>query len=151
MPVHTGRVLLIESLMRSVCQAWPSRLISSVTALALIVASAIGAFGHAAAHADHSPLHVSHAHGVATAPAATDAGHGHAGYGHAGCDHEKGEKGQPHANCCDTICHGGQAVLTSALALPLPVVGATFFRPSASLHSKPPGCLERPPRSPVLA
>jgi hypothetical protein len=121
-------------------------LIATVAALALIVASAIGAFGHAAGHAGHAPLHMSYADGLATAPAATGAGHGHAG-----CDHEKGEKGQPHANCCDTICHGGQAVLTSTLALPLPVAGAMFFRPSASLHSQPPGRLDRPPRSPVLA
>jgi len=132
--------------MRSVCKTWQPRLISTVAALALIVASAIGAFGHAAGHGHHSPLDVAHAESVEPASTASDTRHGHVG-----CDHEKGEKGQPHANCCDTICHGGQAVLTSALALPLPVAGATLFRPSASLHSQPPGCLERPPRSPVLA
>jgi len=132
--------------MRSVCKAWPSRLISAATALALIVASAVGAFSHAAGHGHHSPLHVAHAQSLEVASPAADTQHSHVG-----SDHEQGDNTQAHSTCCDTICHGGQAVLASALALPLPLAGASFFQPSASLHSKPPGCLERPPRSPVLA
>jgi hypothetical protein len=131
--------------MRSVCKTWPARLVSTVAALVLILASAVGVFSHAAGHAHNSPLHMWHTESVETASVDTESGPDHLG------DREKGEKGQPHSTCCDTICHGGQAVLASALALPLPVAGASFSRPSASLHSEPPGYLERPPRSPVLA
>lgn len=136
--------------MRSVCKTWPARLIATVTALALILASGLGAYSHAAGHAHHSASHAAHFQGVEAHAASLE----QAACAHLHGEHERGGTGNGHADCCDTICqvcHGGCAILASACVVPHAVGCAPFVRPTPSIDSAQPSCLERPPRSPALA
>src|SRR6185503_1579898 len=123
-------------------QRWAVRLISAALALALIVASAVGAYAHALAHCHHGHEHAAQHHDSAAAPVAS------------GMEH----KGEPqkapaadHADCCDTICHGGYAVVGQTS----PVLGLTRSKPAIPMVRADawvvPRSLDRPPRSPVLA
>ena len=124
---------------------WAARLISAAVALALIFASAVGAYAHAFAHCHHGHANAAHQEG-AEAPASTVT---------ANALHEGESRGSSapvdHAQCCDTICHGGFAIVD---------MGAVVLLPASCLHAIPfaslaagmqPHSLERPPRSPVLA
>ena len=97
--------------MRGVSQAWPARLLAAAPALALVVACVIGAYAHATGHELPAAEH---------AAAAVDAGH-HVGH-HGRRRPSQGISATPtidgdgvgHSpDCCDTICHGGQAILAA--------------------------------------
>ena len=134
--------------MRSIHQPWLTRLIAVVTTLALVFASVMGAYGHAAGHNHYSSPGVAHTQDVdqQTASADTQAAH-------ADCDHShnRADTGSSHADCLDTICHGGYAVLGTTWIVPLLARPLPFIVPIASPIGTQPGSLERPPRSPVLA
>jgi len=129
--------------MRSVNQRWQARLISVAIVLALVFASAVGAYAHGLAHCHHGHAHVVQPQDVsAAAPVAIDMGH----------------KGEPrnapagnHAGCCDTICHGGYAIVAQGSpVLPLPQVKPPIPVMRADAGAEP-HSLDRPPRSPILA
>jgi len=130
--------------MRSVCKTWPGRLVAAVTTLALILASAIGAYAHAAGHAHHTPLHATH----------LVSGHLHAAHieadrPHPQGEHERGDADNSHADCLDTICHGGQAILAEVTVMPHPEAGAPAAGPSPSLKRAQSSGPERPPKASV--
>jgi hypothetical protein len=139
--------------MRSACKLWPARLVSTVATLALVLASAIGAFGHAAAHGHNavvphaSHMHAAHVQGAAETGIVPD----HLDLGHA--DHRGGSDSPCHSHtyCCDTFCHGGQAILAATPVLPPPAPATSFVRRPDLAGGRTPGCLDRPPRPPVLA
>jgi hypothetical protein len=131
--------------MRGVSQAWPARLLAAALALALVVAGVVGAHAHAAGHALPAAEH---------AAAAVDAGHhmGHHGQvastsgqiGNAdGCDGD----GVGHSpDCCDTMCHGGHAILVAYALVPLPTLYAPLLPSVVALHGAGPVSLDRPPK-----
>jgi hypothetical protein len=132
--------------MRSLKKRWPAQLISAAMALVLICASAVGAYAHGLAHCHHGHAHASQPKDFgAMAPLAS------------GMEH----KGEPqktpaapaanHADCCDTICHGGYAVVGQvSLILPLSQAKLTIpvMRADAGVE---PYSLDRPPRSRIPA
>ncbi len=140
--------------MGSVSKVWPARLLAALTALALVTACVIGAYAHAAGHtsppaerteAGSGPDGAAgHRHGPAAKAAATeprDLGHDH------GHSHDGDGTSHSHLDCCDTICHGGQAILaTDALVLPtshtVPVIGS-----GSAFAAAEPGGLDRPPKA----
>jgi hypothetical protein len=136
--------------MRSVFQAWPARLLAALTALALIAACVTGAYVHAA---EHTPLHLAE-HGTTAVGAGGHAGHHHAPapkaatpkLGHIGDVHDGDGTGQSHLDCCDTLCHGGQAILVASLPVPHPTLYAPLIRAATALDGAEPGGLERPPK-----
>jgi hypothetical protein len=128
--------------MRSVNQRRSARLISAAIALALIWASTIGAYAHALAHCHHGHAHVAQPQDFRVAPAAIDMEH-------------KGESkkapARNHADCCDTICHGGYAIVDEVSpVLPLPQAKPPIPVMRADAGAGP-HSLDRPPRSPILA
>jgi hypothetical protein len=129
--------------MRSVHKAWPERSIATVAALALIVACIVGAYGHATGHAHHQMPHAAHALSgevsVAVEPPHVDG------------EHEGADIGHAHADCYDFMCHGGHAILAGPTVILHPLRSTLFIPPTASPSSTQPNCLERPPKSPVLA
>jgi hypothetical protein len=143
--------------MRSASKAWPSRLLATVMMLALVAAYAIGAYAHAAGHplppaagsahvawaAGHAGGHGAH-HASAVSAATLEAGH-------AGGHHDGGGAGQSAPDCgCDTICHGGQAILApDAPVLPQPH-GVPAVQPVAAFDGAEPGGLDRPPKEDFL-
>ena len=128
--------------MGSLKQRWAARLISAAVALALVFASAVGAYSHALAQCHYGHAHTSQHQDYGTAPVVSSMEH----------------RGEPqkapttnHATCGDTICHGGYAIggqvtLTLPLSQSTPPISVT----RADAGAKPPS-LDRPPRSPVLA
>jgi hypothetical protein len=136
--------------MRSASKAWPSRLLAATVVLALAAAYAIGAYAHAAGH---QPPQAGHAEalsdtdghdGHASASVAAAPDHGDA-CGHAGCGH--GEDHPSHSlDCCDTICHGGQAILAAAPVVPAALRAAPPIGPAAALHGADASGLDRPPK-----
>jgi hypothetical protein len=139
--------------MCNVSKVWPAPLLAAMTVLALVLANAIGAYAHAAAHALPSAElaeavagacdHAGHGHRMpATETAAKP---GHIGHSHS---HEGGDgTGHAHLDCCDTICHGGQAILApEALDLPLPH-SVPEIGYAAGCDSAGPAGLDRPPKS----
>jgi hypothetical protein len=123
------------------------RLISAVTALALVLAQLIGAYAHAAGH-DHAGGHAACAHLQ---------GHHAAVHGHDGAApaadaaaaakaHHDGDRAH-HSTSCDFCCHGGIAILAGD--------GFSYVDPTppctpavaARADPSPPPSLERPPRS----
>jgi hypothetical protein len=140
--------------MRSVSKVWPGQLLAAVTVLALVLANAIGAYAHAAGHAlppaefaqavSGGDDHVGHGHRVLAMEAAADRGQSGHSHSHG---HEGDGTGHAHLDCCDTICHGGQAILAPDafnLALPhaVPVIGAV-----AALDGAEPAGFDRPPKT----
>ena len=126
--------------MRSAKHRWQAQLISAAIALAVVFASSIGAYAHALAHRGHA--HAASHQDSGAAPVAS-------GIEHKG-DPQKAPAGT-HAGCCDSICHGGYAIVGQVSPVlpqpqampPIPVIRANA---EAEPHS-----LDRPPRSPVLA
>jgi hypothetical protein len=134
--------------MRSVTKAWPARLIAAVTALALVVACVVGAYAHAAGHALPGAEQA-----TAAVEAADHAGHhkhvsepGTSKPGHVGNGHDCDGTGHAPLNGCDTICHGGQAILVASVLVPHPVPDAPLIQSAAALHGAEPAGLDRPPK-----
>jgi hypothetical protein len=132
--------------MRSTEKSWPARLLAAVTALALLLASGTGAYAHAAGHGQHE----------AQAPGVGDAAP-HAGHhapasdaptaGHVDGALERSDTGHSYPDCCDTICHGGQAILAAAPVVPHPALCQPVVQPAAAFDGAEPGGLERPPKA----
>jgi len=111
-------------------------------ALALVVASAVGAYAHALAHCHANAVHQEDAETPASTVTANALHKGESQRSPASVDQ---------AQCCDTICHGGFAIVDVGGVLLLPP-GFLHAILSASLAAgTQPHALERPPRSPVLA
>jgi hypothetical protein len=137
--------------MLSAFTAWPSRLLAAAAALALMVASVIGAYAHAAGH---EPPHSAVAaaaqsdaggHGakaVAAPAAAPDRGHAH---GPADCGHDQDRPGHS-LDCCDTACHGAQAILAEVLVVPASLLSGPSMEAAAALDGADSGGLDRPPK-----
>jgi hypothetical protein len=133
--------------MRSIRKkTWPTRLITGVMTVALILAATIGAFGHAMGDAHHTNLCANH-----DPKGETHAGHLAAEPGHVNGEHESADKGQAHSNCYDLLCHGGYAILGQAADMSRVPQFVPFIPPLAALSDMWFGGLERPPRSPVRA
>jgi hypothetical protein len=144
-------VLDVESIvqMRSASTAWPSRLLAAAIALVLVVAYVIGAYAHAVGHqaplAGHATSlsdaggHADHAAALAVA-----AGHDQA-HGHPDSGHDDDRKGHT-LDCCDTICHGGQAILAEDAVIPASLMAVPSIEPAATLHGADPGGFDRPPK-----
>jgi hypothetical protein len=140
--------------MRSVFQAWPARLLAAAMALALAVSCVVGAYAHAVGHAspgsEHETVvvgtgnHAGH-HAASSGPAAQK--HRHIGGAH-DCDGTGHSPLAPLASldCCDTICHGGQAILAASLPVPHPTHHAPLIQPAAAFVGAEPGGLDRPPK-----
>jgi hypothetical protein len=132
-------------------------LLATLATLALVVASAVGTYAHAAGHghhhhalhAQHSAPHAAHQHDPAQGEAAQAAAEVDVSHP---CDgHKPTGLGHSHADCCDTICHGGYAILSLAGDVS-PVLGpAPFTALVTQGGGTRPGSLDRPPRAPVLA
>jgi hypothetical protein len=151
MPGHkTADVAVRIVPMRSVSKVWPTRLLAAVAVLALVLASVIGTYAHAAGHSQphttvaadavHADDHAGHHHGPMTkAPAI--------GLGHLGGNHDGDGTGHsPLDGSCDIFCHGGQAILAS-YALPLPLLHSVpMMQPADAFHGAQPGGLDRPPK-----
>jgi hypothetical protein len=135
--------------MRRVTKAWPTRLLAAVTALALVVACVVGAYAHAAGHAspaaEHAAAaadtddHAEHHRGQLSETATSNPGH----VGHA---HDCGGTDQTPFDCCDTICHGGQAILATAVLVPHPALSAPLIQSASAFGSAEPDGLDRPPK-----
>ena len=123
--------------------SWSARCIAAAGAVALLLASVIGAYGHAAAHGDHG-VHQAH--------------HGDAGDQGAeatlldlALQHTHGEEspgsGHDHGMCLDMACHGGVAILGDTCGVAVPDSETYVLEPAHFLRSTAPACLDRPPRS----
>jgi len=127
--------------MGSLKQRWAARLISAVVTLALVFASSIGIYTHARAHCQHGHAHLAQ-HQDSGAASVSSA-----------MAHKESQKAPAanHADCCDTICHGGYAIVGQAsplLALPQSKPRIPMMRADAGAE---PRSLDRPPRSSVLS
>jgi hypothetical protein len=137
--------------MHSASNAWPTRLLAAATALALLVAYVVGAYAHAAGHALPHAVDVPQAawamghagdHGGHHAPAAEAATSKPDQHG------DTGGPGQPAPDCCcDTICHGGQAILAAEPVVLPPPHGVPVIGPGAAFDGAEPGGLDRPPKA----
>lgn len=148
--------------MRSIRKHWPGRLLAAVLALAMIAASGIGAFAHAAGHHHHDGHHGGHhggdGHAVEAADVPTPVMHKHAAAGDSACHKHQhgsgtgtGDSTGGHADCCDLMCHGWTALVGAKFALPVPLrpaAGIVLVRTAAGVW---PTSLDRPPRPRVLA
>ena len=126
-------------------QRWAARLISAAVALALICGCAIGAYAHAVGHCHSGDAHVVQQEGAETSASNVTADSQHQG------ESQKAPVPGDHAQCCDTFCHGGFAIVdisTVVLLLPRFMLAARFVQLAAGTQPHSP---ERPPRSPVLA
>jgi hypothetical protein len=134
--------------MRRVSKAWQKRLLAAGTALALAVVGVVGAYAHAAGHAV-----------PAAELAVAMGGDGdHAGHGEQSCEPGAGKPGHTHVpydcdatghsplDCCDSICHGGQAILAVSVAVPHPALCAPLILSAAAIDGAGPAGLERPPK-----
>lgn len=129
--------------MRSVNQRWSARLFSAAVLVALVCASTIGAYAHALAHCHHGHAHVAQSQDFrSAAPVAIDMEHNG--------EPQKVPAGS-HADCCDTICHGGYAIVDDVSpVLPLPQAKPPVPVMRADAGAEP-HSLDRPPRSRILA
>ena len=131
--------------MGSLKHRWAARLISAAVALALVFALAVGAYAHALAHCHHGHTNAVHQEDAEASASKVTANVQHKG------ESQRVPAPVDQAQCCDTICHGGFAIVDVGAVVLLPV---RFLHtiPSASLAAgTQPHSLERPPRSPVLA
>jgi hypothetical protein len=132
--------------MRSAEKSWPARLLAAVTALALLVASGMGAYAHAAGHGQHE------AQAAAAGDAAPHAEH-HApasnvpATGHVDGGLDRSDTGHSFPDSCDTICHGGQAILATTPLVPHPTLSRPVVQSAAAFDGAEPGGLERPPKA----
>jgi hypothetical protein len=134
--------------MRRVSTAWQRRLLAAATALALAVVGVVGAYAHAAGHvlpAAEQPAAIAdsgdHAGpgGHSCESAATKPGHAHV-------PHDCDATGHSPLDCCDSICHGGQAILAVSVAVPHPARYAPLMLPASAIDGTGPAGLERPPK-----
>jgi hypothetical protein len=132
--------------MRSVSNAWQMRLLAAVTVLALVLACIVGSYAHAAGHALPADPH---------ATAAADNGGGVGEHvskpepskpGHRRHADDCGGTGQSTFDCCDTICHGGHAILASSGFVLRSARYAPLIQSAAALDGAEPGALDRPPK-----
>jgi hypothetical protein len=124
-------------------------LLATVTALALMVACVVGAYAHAAGHAlpsaedgtvvvgdgDHAGHHAPLSKTATAKP------------GHTGDAHDCDGTGYSHPDCCDTICHGGQAILGAAILVPHLTLNAPLMQLVDASDGAEPGGLDRPPKA----
>lgn len=134
--------------MRSISKAWPARLLAAVNAFALAAACVVGAYAHAAGHASLSAERA-----AAAADARDHAGHqGHVSEpatskpGQIGNAHDCDGTDQLPLDCCDSICHGGQAILAASVLVPHPAPCAPLMQSAATFDGAEPGGLDRPPK-----
>jgi hypothetical protein len=128
--------------MGSLKQRWPARLISAVVTLALVFASSIGAYAHARAHCHHGHAHVAQ-HQDSEAASVSSA-----------MEHKGESQKAPaanHADCCDTMCHGGYAIVGQASPLLAPPQSKPRIPMVRADAGAEPRSLDRPPRSSVLS
>ncbi|HEX5959302.1 MAG TPA: hypothetical protein VFY92_11705 [Hyphomicrobiaceae bacterium] len=146
--------------MHSVFRAWPSRLLATVMTLVLLASYSMGACAHAVAH--QACGHQCAGQRLAqAAPAAFT--HGQADHalrhdasltvsilayqdGHTGGAGDGNEPGRAR-DCCDTICHGGQAVLAADAVVLHPPLSRPVIEPMAAFGGANPGGLDRPPKA----
>src|SRR5262245_51597494 len=135
-----------DASMDSAPKAWPTRLLATATALALLVAYVAGAYAHAAGHALPEATQGVWAVGHAGGHSAPHAPVAKAAVDKPGHHGDRSAPGQSAPDCCcDTICHGGQAILApEALVLP-PPHSVPVMAPVASFDGAEPGGLDRPP------
>src|SRR5262245_2524717 len=120
-----------------------ARLISVAVALALIFASAVGAYAHALAHCHHghsNPVHQEDAEASTVTVNALHKG-----------ESQRSPASVDQAQCCDTICHGGFAIVDMGAVVRLPPRILHAILSASCAAGTQPHSLERPPRSPVLA
>ncbi|HEX6000533.1 MAG TPA: hypothetical protein VFZ16_14240 [Hyphomicrobiaceae bacterium] len=149
--------------MRSVFRAWPSRLLATVMALALLASYSIGAYAHATGH--HASGHRMDRHRLAQAVQATStdgqadrALQHYASARDTAAEPQAGQMGGADGNkpgqaldCCDTICHGGQAVLAAGAVVLRPPLSLPAIEAAAAFYGASPGGLDRPPKAFVPA
>ena len=132
--------------MRSLKQRWPLRLITAVMALAVVCASAIGAYTHALAHCHHG-----HGHALeqqdAEASASVASGMEHTGE----TQKAPGTGPADHTNCCDSICHGGFAIVGQGVTVFFQLVSEPPVALMRSAGGTEPRSLGRPPIPLALA
>jgi hypothetical protein len=129
--------------MRSSTKAWPARLLAAVLVLALTVAAGVGAYAHAAGHGSPSAGHAAADAGDYAGPLSESVTSQPGQVGHA---HDCGGTDQAPFDCCDTICHGGQAILAAAVLVPHAVLPAPLIQPASAFDSAEPDGLDRPPK-----
>src|SRR5262245_21837420 len=122
------------------------RLFAAATTLALALVGIVGAYAHAAGHALPATTHI-------TADAGDHAGHGGLGcepaateLGHTGTPNDGDGTGHSPLDCCDSICHGGQAILADAVAVSQPPLYVPRIQSAAALHGAESAGLDRPPK-----
>ncbi len=136
--------------MRNVSQAWPTRLLAAAIALALVAAGVVGAYAHATGHALPAAEH-------AVAAVEVGAHTGHDVHVHERVTSKPGQIGNAHDcdgdgvghspdDCCDTMCHGGPAILVAYALVPDPTLYAPLLPPAVALHGAEPVNLDRPPK-----
>jgi hypothetical protein len=130
--------------MGSLKQRWAARLISAAMALALVFASAVGTYAHALAHCHHGHANAVHHQEDAEASTVT------ANALHKG-ESQRSPASVDQAQCCDTICHGGFAIVDMGAVVLLPPRFLHAILSAGLAAGTQPHSLERPPRSPVLA
>jgi len=135
--------------MRRVPTAWQRQLVAAVTALALAVVGVVGAYAHAAGHALPAVEHA-----AATADTVDHAAHGAHGCeptatkpGQTGIPHDCDGAGHSSLDSCDSICHGGQAILATSVAVPHPALSAPLMLSAAAIDGAGPAGLDRPPKA----
>lgn len=126
--------------------SFTKRAIATVTALIVMLASVVGAHGHAAAHnlemSDPAQMQSSHL-----------------GLDHWERPQARGEQatwyehfGGQHAESWDTICHGGYAVAVNSLVILSASGSRTYLFRLLRMHlGSAPNCLDRPPKTLVFA
>jgi hypothetical protein len=133
--------------MCSASKAWPSRLLATAVALVLAFTYVVGAYAHAAGHQErHARAGYAEtlSDGITTgAPVAGLYDHGYCAHG-GGQDCDEPEQS---SDCCDTICHGGQAILATAPVVPHVALEAPAIEPVAALQGADSAGLDRPPKA----
>jgi hypothetical protein len=124
---------------------WAARLISAAVALALVVASAVGAYAHALAHCHDGHANAVHQEGAEVSASTVTVNALHKG------ESQRSPASVDQAQCCDTICHGGLAIVDMGAVVLLPPRFLHAVLSASHAAGTQPHSLERPPRSPVLA
>jgi hypothetical protein len=132
--------------MRNAEKSWQSRLLAAVTALALLLASGMGAYAHAAGHGQHVGAQVAVV-GDAAPQAEHHAPASDAPAGHVDGALDRSDTGHSFPDSCDTICHGGQAILAATPVVPHPTLCRPVVQSAAAFDGAEPGGLERPPKA----
>jgi hypothetical protein len=131
-------------------KTWPARMVAAAMTLALLLASTLAAYAHAAGHhhAARGAAHDGLAHSVhgpddGTAPDQPQAGHAHED----GPTDESGCGGET----CNFMCTGGCALLVAADMMERAPPAAPATELAVLLASAEPGGPERPPKASLPA